>query len=219
MNVTAPFSDVIDSIEVLRAHYRNPGQGAIAKVTHAIDEGCRDFIALSTLVLIGTADSDGRHDVSPRGGPAGFVRVLDENRLAIPDLNGNNRLDTLGNLIERPGIGLLFLLPGLDETLRINGTAWVTTDDTVLDLFTDQVKRPTTAIGVQVEHAYLHCAKALRRGGLWDPTTWPDATTRPSVGRIFMGHVGTGATTTPEEVEARLEDSYVEDLAADSPDP
>lgn len=111
------FGDVITSVEGLREIYREPHKLAANKATDHLDQGCRDFIALSTMVLVGTADPDGRQDVSPRGGPAGFVRVLDDHRLAIPDLNGNNRLDSLQNVVSTGEIALLFLIPGLGETL------------------------------------------------------------------------------------------------------
>ncbi len=212
------FSDVIKTIEGLTPHYRAPSRGAIDKVTDVLDQGCRDFIAASTLVLVGTADADGNQDVSPRGGPAGFVQVLDQHRLAIPDLNGNNRLDSLRNIVINAQIALLFLIPGLGETLRMNGRACVTTDPGVLDLFTGQFRQPATAIGVQVGEAYIHCAKSLRRGGLWEPSTWASANGRPSVGEILVAHSGSAGKVTAEQVEAGLEKSYAQGLAADLPE-
>mgnify|MGYP000668014427 CR=1 FL=1 len=122
------FGRVISSVEGLRQHYREPHKLAANKAIDHLDQGCRDFIARATMVLIGTADADGRQDVSPRGGPAGFVRVLDDNRLAIPDLNGNNRLDSLQNVVATGEIALLFLIPGLGEKLRANGRAVITTE-------------------------------------------------------------------------------------------
>lgn len=213
------FDDAIETLEGLSAHYREPARGAIDKVTDQLDEGCRQFIAASTMVLVGTSDAEGNQDVSPRGGPAGFVRVLDEHRLAIPDLNGNNRLDSLRNVVATGQVALLFLVPGLGETLRMNGRACVTTDPAVLDLFTDQLRRPVTAIGVTVGEAYIHCAKSLRRAGLWDPETWSPAADRPSAAKILVGHSGIEGKVTPERLEAGLEKAYVEGLAADRPEP
>lgn len=212
------FGDVITSVEGLREIYREPHKLAANKATDHLDQGCRDFIALSTMVLVGTADPDGRQDVSPRGGPAGFVRVLDDHRLAIPDLNGNNRLDSLQNVVSTGEIALLFLIPGLGETLRANGEACITTDPAVLDLFTDQLRRPASVIGVRVREAYIHCAKSLRRAGLWQPETWPGPADRPSPAQILLRHTGGEGKVTAEQVEAGLEDAYVRDLAADRPD-
>jgi PPOX class probable FMN-dependent enzyme len=150
--------------------------------------------------------------VSPRGGPPGFVQVIDEHRLAIPDLNGNNLLDTITNIVANPHVGLLFVLPGRDETLRVNGRAWLTTDDVVLDGFTAELKRPKAAIGVAVEQAFVHCAKSFRRGRVWDPASWvPDAA--PSAAELLTCHVELEAT--PEQVAADLEIGYAHDLAAD----
>lgn len=214
-----PFRSTLTAVEQLRDHYRQPGQPAVDKETDRLDEGCRDFIATSSFVLIGTSDGQGNHDVSPRGGPAGFVKVLDERRLAVPDLNGNNRLDSLQNIVVHPHIAMLFLIPGLDETLRLNGRAWVTTDDEVLDLFSDELRRPKSAIGVEIDRAYIHCAKSLRRGGLWETDSWPDASCRPRPAEILVGHANAAHLVTADEVEANLEQSYERDLAADRPDP
>lgn len=211
------FDNVVTSIDELGEHYREPSALVLGKDTHVLDQGCIDFIKASSFVLIGTADAEGRQDVSPRGGPAGFVKVLDEHRLAIPDLNGNNRLDSLRNVIVQPQIGLLFVIPGLGETLRLNGRACVTVDDAVLDVFTDDVRRPTSAIGVEIEHAYIHCAKSFRRGGLWEPDTWQPVERRPQVGQILVDHSGSGDLITGQQLEGLLEEGYVTDLAADRP--
>jgi PPOX class probable FMN-dependent enzyme len=212
------FGDVIETVDSLAGLYREPGRGALDKVTDRLDEGCRQFIAASTMVLVGSADTEGNQDVSPRGGPAGFVRVLDEDRLVIPDLNGNNRLDSLRNIVVNGRVALLFLVPGLGETLRMNGQACVTTDPAVLDLFTDQLRRPVSAIGVRVGEAYIHCAKSLRRAGLWDPETWVATGARPPVGQILVAHSGSEGKVTAEQVEAGLEGAYTKGLAADLPE-
>ena len=115
-------------------------------------------------------------------------------------------------------IALLFLIPGLGETLRANGEAVITTDPAVLDGFTDQLRRPTSAIGVRVRESYIHCAKSLRRAGLWEPETWPSTTERPSAARILLRHTGGEGKVTAEQVEAGLEDAYQRDLAADRPE-
>lgn len=213
------FDDVITTGEQLDERYRAPSRGALDKETDVLDEGCCDFLARSTFVLIGTSNADGDLDVSPRGGPAGFVKALDERRLAIPDLNGNNRLDSLRNIVEHPRIGLLFVIPGLGETLRVNGRACITVADDVLDLFTAELRRPRSAIGVEVEHAFIHCAKSLRRGGLWEPDSWPDAECRPSPAQMLVDHIGIGDKVTGAQLESALEEGYASDLAADLPEP
>jgi len=211
------FDHVLTSVDALAERYRKPSALVLDKDTHVLDHGCRDFIAASSFVVIGTADAEGRQDVSPRGGPPGFVKVLDERRLVIPDLNGNNRLDSVRNVIEQPQIALLFVIPGLGETLRLNGRACVTVDDAVLDLFTDELRRPASAIGVVIEHAFIHCAKSFRRGGLWQPDTWPEVDGRPSVGQILVDHSGAGEMITGAQLEGLLEEGYTVDLAADLP--
>lgn len=212
-----PFDDVLTDPAQLAEHYRQPSRLVRDKAIDHLDGGAIDFIVRSTFVLAATSASSGELDVSPRGGPAGFVKVLDADRLAIPDLNGNNRLDSLHNVIETGQIGLLFVVPGLGETLRVNGTAAVTCDRDVLDLFADDVRRPATAIGVTVREAYIHCAKSFRRGGIWQPDTWPAADQRPSPGAVIIGHVGLSGVTA-EQVETSLEQSYRDDLAAERPD-
>jgi PPOX class probable FMN-dependent enzyme len=213
---SAGFADALTDTGQLRDHYREPSRLVRGKITDTLDEHCRDFIARSTFVLVASASKDGHIDVSPKGGPRGFVKVLDDQRLAIPDLNGNNLLDSLHNLIETGQAGLLFVVPGLGETLRVNGAAAITTDPSVLDLVTDDVRRPTTAIGVTVREAYIHCAKAFRRGGIWQPEAWPEAGERPSPVKALGAHVGLDEATVAE-IEANLEQSYEQDLAADRP--
>ncbi len=158
-------------------------------------------------MLIASGDASGDKDVSPKGGRPGFVRTLDETRLAIPDLAGNNRLDSIRNLIESPGVGLLFCIPGLDETLRVNGQATVTTDPDVLDACTDDDLVPNVAIGVDVEQVFIHCAKALRRSDLWHRDRWPDLSDLPTVACMLRDHYDLPDLDL-DAVERRLEHSY-----------
>lgn len=213
----APFDNTITDVSGLRDHYREPSDLVRNKATDHLDDGCRSFIARSTFVLIGTSSAAGAGDVSPKGGHAGFVKVLDPERLVIPDLNGNNRLDSLENIVENGQVGLLFLVPGLGEMLRVNGTACVTVDPEILDGFTEEYRRPTSAIGVTVDEAYIHCAKAIRRGALWNPDEWPEAANRPRVSEMLIEHAGLAGQVTAEEMHAGLEDSYRRDLDADRP--
>lgn len=188
--------DEICTVEDLRAIYRLPRGGPLDKQHAAVTDHDRAFIAHSTFVLIATADERGRCDVSPKGGTPGFVTVLDEHTVAIPDLAGNNRLDSMQNLVANDGIGLLFLVPGIDETLRVNGRARLRTD-----------LEPKMAIVVDVEEVYLHCAKALRRARLWEPDAWPSTEALPSAGKIYKDQLG--LTDVPAEaIDADLESHY-----------
>ena len=214
--MTAPFAQTLTSVDQLAELYQAPYKTVANKAIDHLDDGCRRFIAVSSFVVLGTGGADGRLDASPRGGPAGFIKVLDEHRLAIPDLNGNNRLDSLRNIIERPAVGLLFVIPGRGDTLRVNGRAFVTTDPDVLDRFVDDIRRPVSAIGVEVQEAYLHCAKAFRRGGLWDPARWPAADAAPTAGEIFRAHLELDEVS-PEAIDADLEKGYELGLAHDRP--
>jgi PPOX class probable FMN-dependent enzyme len=208
----APFEQVITSEEAVRELYRQPHDLVRRKKIDRLDDGCRAVIAVAPLVLIATSGPDGACEVSPRGGPPGFVQVLDDRRVAIPDLSGNNLLDSITNIVANPHVGLLFVLPGRDETLRVNGRAWLVTDGAVLDGFTTELKRPKAAIGVAVEDAFVHCAKSFRRGQVWDPSTWaPDAA--PSAADLLTCHIQLDAT--PAQLAADLEQGYERDLAAE----
>ena len=191
----------------LRTVYREPAEPALRKEIDRLDDHCRAFIAHSPLVIVSTADADGRCDASPKGGPAGFVAVLDDHRLALPDLAGNNRLDSLSNLVVNPYVALLFLVPGVDETLRVNGRAVVTQDDGVLDACAVHDKRPKAAVAVQVEAAYLHCAKAFKRGEVWQPERWPDRSGLPPASCILSDHMALPALTA-DVIEVALEENY-----------
>jgi PPOX class probable FMN-dependent enzyme len=157
--------------------------------------------------VLGTSDADGRCDVSPKGDAPGFVKVLDEKRLAIPDRLGNNRLDGMLNVIANPHIGLIFMIPGRDDTLRVNGKAWIIEDGEVLDTMVVQGKRPDFAIGVEVEQAFVHCPKAFRRAKLWKSETWPGTTDAPSMAKILWDQLpaGTAGYPTCDEFETQLD--------------
>ena len=170
----------ISTIEQLRTLYREPRGGPVDKEHPTLTDGDRAFIAHSPFVVISSADDEGRCDASPKGGPPGFVAVLGDGRVAIPDLAGNNRLDSMQNVLDNAGIGLLFLIPGLEETLRVNGRASLSTDPVVLAACAIGTAVPKVAITVVVDAVYLHCGKALRRGGLWEPSTWPDTSDMPT---------------------------------------
>lgn len=196
----------VETVDGLREIYRRPSDVARRKQLDRLDGNCRSFIAHSPFVVVGTSDDEGNCDVSPKGGPPGFVTVLSEHALAIPDLSGNNRLDSFQNLVANPGIGLLFLIPGVDETLRVNGRASISTDPDVLALSAVGGRVPKVAVHVEVQEAYIHCAKALRRGSVWQAEQWPDTTDMPTVACMLRDHTGLEASA--EDVGAYLEDSY-----------
>jgi len=204
----ASFDRVVTTESELRDIYRMPGDVVVQKVLGRLDRHARTFIAAAPFVLVGTASPDGTADVSPKGGPAGFVVVLDDQRLAIPDLSGNNLLDSISNIVHGSGIGLLFLVPGVDETLRVNGRACVTTDPTVLDACAVRDKRPKAAIGVTVTQQYMHCAKAFRRSGLWNAQTWPDRATLPSLSCILRDQMPAFGEVPAETLDEMLEADY-----------
>jgi len=176
------FSSVVESLEELRSIVEAPPAGArtFLKERPALDVHSRAFISHSPLVLMATAGADGRCDVSPKGDAPGFVQVLDDRRLAIPDRPGNRRLDGMQNLLANPHVGLIFFVPGRDETLRVNGRAWITRDPAILQRSAVQGKAPLLAIGVEVEQCFLHCAKAMLRSHLWAYDQWPARDVLPS---------------------------------------
>lgn len=181
------------SIEQLREVYRPPRGAPVDKVIHRLDAHCVDFLAKSPFFVLSSANSDGVCDASPKGGPPGFVQVLDDRHVAWADFAGNNRLDSFHNLTTNDGVALLFLIPGLDETLRVNGTAELVDDSDLCDKLAIDGKRARVAVVVTVAEAYLHCAKALRRAGLWSPETWLAGEELPSGASIIKDHASLDA--------------------------
>jgi PPOX class probable FMN-dependent enzyme len=206
------FTNVVGSEAELRQIYRPAAKIVQEKVLDRLETHAREFIAASPFVLIGTAAPNGTADVSPKGGPPGFVVVLDDHHLAIPDLSGNNLLDSVTNIVEGSGIGLLFLVPGVEETLRVNGRACLTTDPDVLDACGVKDRRPKTAIGVTVVEQFMHCAKAFRRSELWRPESWPDRSSLPTLGCIIRDQRPQLADVDPAVIDASLEENYVATL-------
>jgi uncharacterized protein len=163
----------VTTVEQLRGMYREPSEIVRAKVQASLDPLSVQFIERATFLTVATVGADGRVDVSPRGGPSGFVRVLPDGSIAIPDLNGNNLIDTLRAVVETGRVGMMFVHPGRDETLRVNGDAHVSADPELLAGFTAELRTPKCAIVVDPVEVFIHCAKAFRRGGVWKPETWP----------------------------------------------
>ena len=205
-----PFADVLASADELAVLYGSPVEAVVSKIIDHLDGHCRDFIARSPFVLVATADERGTCDVSPKGGPAGFVSVLDEKRLAIPDAPGNRLVYSLRNVAAGGRAGLLFVIPGMEETLRVNGRAWLTRDPAVLEPLAAGAKPPKVAIGVEVEEAFLHCAKAFKRSALWRPDEWPDAAGLAAAAQIWRDHMALDMTT--KEVQEFVDDDYANNL-------
>lgn len=201
------FRQVVSSEPELRALMGEPSELALRKQIARLDVHCRAFIAHSPFLLMATADAQGRCDVSPKGDAPGFVAVLDEAHLAIPDRPGNKRLDGMRNLVQNPRVGLIFLVPGMEETLRVNGRAQIVRDADLLARLSAQGKPPRLAVVVEVEECFLHCAKAMKRSGLWEPARWPDRAGLPSAAQIFLDHAQP-ADTTLDALDRRLQDGY-----------
>jgi PPOX class probable FMN-dependent enzyme len=208
---------MIDSVEGLRAHYPPPRQRSLDKEVDHLDVHCRDFIAHSPFVVLATAASEGLVDASPKGGPAGFVRVLDDHRLAVPDMSGNNRLDSMRNIVSGGRVALLFFVPGVDETMRVNGTASVSLDPSVLAECSVAGMAANVAIVVDVSTAFIHCAKALRRSSLWDPAGWPLADDMATPACMLKDHIGLEGSV--EESQRHLDESYARTTWAMGADP
>jgi hypothetical protein len=175
----------------LRTVYATPPRAVRDKALDHIDVHARSFIALSPFVCIGSSRPDGLADVSPRGGEPGFIHVLDDKRLALPDRPGNNRLDTLTNIVQAPAVGLLFFVPGIEEMLRVNGLAAITTDEQLMARFIVDGKRPRSVIVIEAREVYLHCTKALKRADLWNPSRHVPRTALPSFGQMIRDQLKT----------------------------
>jgi len=206
-----PFTHLVTSEAELRAaDYPDPPPRAWAKEIGALDEHCSLFLERSPLFMLATSDAGGRATVTPRGGPPGFARMLDPRRIAWADLTGNKRIDAFRQILHNPQVGLLFLLPGLRETLRIDGTAYLTRDPAVLRAVDVPDRTADLAVGVHVRVAFMQCGKALVRSRLWQPESWPAREDLPSAAAMLKAH--RGDPTPLEQEAARLEETYVSQL-------
>ena len=178
----------LTSTKDLRTIYRPARGGAVDKVINRLDEHCANFLAKSPFMVLSTADENGVVDGSPKGGEPGFAQVLDTNRVAWADSSGNNRLDSFENVVTNPHVALLFMIPGLDETLRINGRATLSTDPVLCERFAFGSTPARVVVVVEIDEAYLHCSKALRRASLWDATSWLGTDELPSGVEILRDH-------------------------------
>ena len=206
---------MIESVEALRQLYPQASARSRAKQLDRLDEAMRRFVAHAPLCVLASAGTaGGLLDASPRGGPPGFVQVADERTLLIPDATGNNRLDTLENLVADPRIGVLFLVPGVDEVLRVNGAARLRDEALFTQRFATPgaTRLPALVIEVQVQEAYLHCPKALMRAQVWNLTARVATGTFPSMNAMLKSQLGSAIVTeTDEEAAAR----YRTQLAAE----
>jgi uncharacterized protein len=205
------FDSLIRTEEELRAIVGTPRPRSLQKERSALDDHFRQFIAHSPFLLIATSGKDGRCDVSPKGDAPGFVIVLDDRRLVIPERPGNKRLDGMKNIIENPHIGLIFFVPGREETLRVNGRAWITCDPALLERAVVQGKTPQLAIGVVVEQCFMHCPKAFRRSQLWTRERWPAADALPSMACVLFDQIRPAGLTL-EDYERDIEESNIKHL-------
>ena len=199
----------IDSLQELRDSFGFPSGRAAEKEMSCLDKHARAFIELSPFLIIATATETGA-DASPKGDPPGFVKVLGDNQIFIPDRPGNSRVDTMRNLLINPQIGVIFLVPGMSETLRVNGRAKITTDDDLLSSSSVKGKTPKCGILVEIDEVYMHCAKSIIRSKLWDSESQIDRKTFPSLGKIFTDQIGGGHNA--KEVDEDIENKYKERL-------
>jgi PPOX class probable FMN-dependent enzyme len=202
------FADTVTSEEQLRQITGAPVARALRKELTALDVHCRAIISSSPFVLISSCDAEGRLDASPKGDSAGFVQVLDDTTLAIPDRPGNRRTDTFRNVLQNPRVGLLFLVPGKNETLRVNGSAVIVRDAGLRERMAVKGKPPELALVVSTEEVFVHCGKCMLRAGLWRPETWPDVMGLPSHARCLLDHAG--LTQPLEEIEASVRRNYTD---------
>ena len=209
------FGHCITSLEQLRSLYHQPSAVVLGKKHARIDERSKAFLANASFCLLATTDADGQCDVSPRGGPRGFVKVLDAGHIAIPDLSGNNLLDSLANIVSRARVGLLVLIPGLDDTLRVNGEATLSIDPSVLSLWRGELRTPKVAIGITIDEIFGHCAKAFRRGAVWDHSSWIDPASSgiPDACETYAELLG-GAISAAD-LRVAMEQNYADELAAE----
>ena len=202
-----PFTDRVTSLGELRDLIGTPWEVNLCKQLDSLDAHCRAFIARAPFMVVATSDGAGRCDVSPRGDAPGFVQVLDEKTLLVPERPGNRRADTLRNVLENPRAGLLFLIPGADETLRVNGRAAIVRDRSLLARCAVRGKEPLLAIALEVEECFIHCGRSFKRARLWDTETWPEGGSLPSLAHILMDHAHP-ANCTLQELEQDVAEAY-----------
>lgn len=179
----------IDTIEALQAHYDRPKALSVNKQQSCLDEFSRHFISLSNFAILATSDADGWLDCSPRGDHAGFIEPLNDHVVAMPDRPGNNRLDSMSNIVRNPNVGLLFLIPGFSDCLRLNGVARIVRNQSLLERFEYRGKLPRSVVLISIREVYFHCAKAIVRSKLWEQESKVDRSCMPSLGKILLSQI------------------------------
>ncbi len=200
---------IINTVEELRKFYEWPKGRAKDKVLEGLEKHSKNFLLHSPFFVMSTFDHNGQADASPRGGKPGFVKVLDDKTLLVPDAKGNNRVDSLVNIVETGNIGCLFLIPGIDETLRINGKAILTANAAYLNMFSDEQHPPKACIQISISEVFLHCAKALMRSKLWSDTNRQERPGFPTMGTMLSEQLGGDAPTEDQEDMVKR---YLKDL-------
>ncbi len=199
----ADFGEVVGSLEEIRQHIGPPAPPVVAKVMDHIDDVSRGIIEKSPFIVIASATSDGYPDISPKGDPVGFVRVIDEKYLAIPDRPGNNRTDTFINILQNPYLAVIFLIPGKGETLRVTGESRIVREQALRESMAVDGRVPEFAIVIHVERVLIHCPKCIVRAKLWQPDEWPDSSGTADIAEAMIAHAK--LDTTPEELTAFAE--------------
>ncbi len=200
---------IIKNKQQLREIYAKPGGRALTKTLTNLEKHSINFINHSPFLILSTANQSGQLDASPRGGQPGFIKVINSNKIILPDASGNNRLDSLENIIEQDSVGLLFFIPGVDETLRINGKAQIRIDQTLLDLFKAENKPPVSVLEIDIEEVFLHCAKALMRSKLWDKNAQINRADFPTMGQMLKDQLN---DPNPAESLEAMRERYLEQL-------
>jgi hypothetical protein len=180
------FNNIIRTREDLRSVLNEPSELVTRKCLDHLDKHCAKFISRAPFLVMASADADGNLDVSPKGDPAGFVKILDSRTLVVPERPGNNRADTMENILQNPKVGLIFLIPGKRETLRISGSASIVRDEALLDSLAVDGRAPKLAIAVGVQEAFFHCSKCMIRSKLWEPANWPDLEGLPRLAETMV---------------------------------
>lgn len=200
------FHDTIDTVEQLREVLPSANPTTLRKIRPRFDRFTQQFVEHSPFCLIGSRNARGEMDVSPKGDPAGFAKVLDDETVVIPDRPGNGIADTLINILEKPEVALIFLVPGKGETVRVNGRARIVRDRDLMEQMAYKKKVPTLAIAVRVETVFFHCAKCVIRSGLWKPEQWPAIEDLPSLGTALAGQLEIESQAC--DLDERIDDSY-----------
>ncbi|HLM62124.1 MAG TPA: pyridoxamine 5'-phosphate oxidase family protein [Pyrinomonadaceae bacterium] len=207
----SPFKTPVTTEAELQELIGEPSEVVKRKQLSALDQHCRTFISLSPFLLIATSDGHRECDVSPRGDAPGFVLVIDKHTLVIPERPGNRRVDSLRNILQSGSIGIVFMIPGVEEMLRVNGKAWVIRDESLLKKMTVRGKQPLLGIGVEIKECFLHCGKAVKRSQIWNHTARAESPNLPSLAVMLKDQVDLSDVSV-KELEQRIEESYTKRL-------